>query len=83
MILHLLKWFEDFAAKPIEEIEELFHQKQYQIVIEECERLIAYDPARWESNWARLKLSECYTALGQPEKAQAILAEAEMSHPEE
>ena len=73
---------EDFVAKPIEEIEELFRQKQYQIVIEECERLIAYDPWRWESNWARLKLSECYTALGQPEKAQAILAEAEMSHAE-
>ena len=34
---------EDFVAKPIEEIEELFHQKQYQIVIKECERLIAYD----------------------------------------
>ena len=73
---------ENFVAKPIEEIEELFHQKQYQIVIEECERLIAYDPWRWESHWARLKLSECYTALGQPEKAQAILAEAEMSHSE-
>ena len=73
---------EDFVAKPIEEIEELFHQKQYQIVIEECERLIAFDPWRWESNWARLKLSECYTALGQPEKAQAILAEAEISHAE-
>ena len=73
---------EDFVAKPIEEIEELFRQKQYQIVIEECERLIAYDPWRWESNWARLKLSECYTALGQIEKAQAILAEAEMSHAE-
>ena len=73
---------EDFVAKPIEEIEELFRQKQYQIVIGECERLIAYDPWRWESNWARLKLSECYTALGQPEKAQAILAEAEMSHAE-
>ena len=73
---------ENFVAKPIEEIEELFHQKQYQIVIEECERLIAYDPWRWESHWARLKLSECYTALGQPDKAQAILAEAEMSHPE-
>ena len=74
---------EDFVAKPIEEIEELFHQKQYQIVIEECERLIAYDSARWESHWARLKLSECYTALGQPEKAQAILAEVEISSPEE
>ena len=74
---------ENFVAKPIEEIEELFHQKQYQIVIEECERLIAYDPYRWESHWARMKLSECYTALGQPEKAQAIWAEAEMSHPEE
>ena len=73
---------EDFVAKPIEEIEELFHQKQYQIVIEECERLIAYDSARWESHWARLKLSECYTALGQPEKARAILAEAEKSHAE-
>ncbi len=73
---------EDFVAKPIEEIEELFRQKQYQIVIEECERLIAYDPWRWESNWARLKLSECYTALGQPEKAQAILGEADMSHAE-
>ena len=73
---------ENFVAKPIEEIEELFHQKQYQIVIEECERLIAYDPWRWESHWARLKLSQCYTALGQPEKAQAILAEAEMSHSE-
>ena len=34
---------EDFVAKPVEEIEELFHQKQYQIVIKECERLIAYD----------------------------------------
>ena len=32
---------ENFVAKPIEEIEELFHQKQYQVVIEECERLIA------------------------------------------
>ena len=74
---------ENFVAKPIEEIEELFHQKQYQIVIEECERPIAYDPRRWESHWARLMLSECYTALGQPEKAQAILAEAEMSPPEE
>ncbi len=74
---------EDFVAKPIEEIEKLFHQKQYQIVIEECERLIVYDPRRWESTWARLKLSECYTALGHPEKAQAILAEAEMSSPEE
>ena len=74
---------EDFVAKPIEEIEELFHQKQYQIVIEECERLIAYDSARWESHWARLKLSECYTALGQPEKARVILAEAEISSPEE
>ena len=74
---------EDFVAKPIEEIEELFHQKQYQIVIKECERLIAYDSARWESHWARLKLSECYTALGQPEKAQAILAEVEISSPEE
>ena len=70
---------ENFVAKPIEEIEELFHQKQYQIVIEECERLIAYDPFRWESNWARMKLNECYTALGQPEKAQAILAENEMA----
>ena len=29
---------ESFVAKPIAEIEELFHQKQYQIVIEECER---------------------------------------------
>ena len=74
---------EGFVAKPIEEIEELFHQKQYQIVIKECERLIAYDSARWESHWARLKLSECYTALGQPEKAQAILAEVEISSPEE
>lgn len=73
---------ENFVAKPIEEIEELFHQKQYQVVIRECERLIAYDPWRWESHWARLKLSECYTALGQPEKAQAVLAEAEMSDPE-
>ena len=73
---------ENFVAKPIEEIEELFHQKQYQVVIEECERLIAFDPYRWESHWARMKLSECYTALGQPEKAQAILAEAEISHPE-
>ena len=73
---------ENFVAKPIEEIEELFHQKQYQVVIEECERLIAYDPWRWESHWARLKLSECYTALGQPEKAQAVLAGAEMSDPE-
>ena len=73
---------EDFVAKPIEEIEELFHQKQYQIVIEECKRLIAYDPWRWESHWARLKLSECYTALGQHEKAQAILAENEMASPE-
>ena len=73
---------ESFVARPIEEIEELFHQKQYQIVIEECERLIAFDPWRWEAHWARLKLSECYTALGQPEKAQAALAEAEMSHPE-
>ena len=73
---------ESFVAKPIEEIEELFHQKQYQIVIEECERLIAFDPHRWESHWARMKLSQCYTALGQPEKAQAVLAEAEMSDPE-
>ena len=73
---------ENFVAKPIEEIEELFHRKQYQIVIEECERLIAYDPWRWESHWARLKLSECYTALGQPEKAQAVLAEAEIADPE-
>ena len=70
---------ENFVAKPIEEIEELFQQKQYQIVIEECERLIAYDPWRWEAHWARLKLSECYTALGQPEKAQAILTENEMA----
>lgn len=73
---------ENFVAKPIEEIEELFHQKQYQIVIEECERLIAYDPFRWESNWARMMLSKCYTALGQPDKAQAILAENEISSPE-
>ncbi len=73
---------EDFVAKPIEEIEELFHQKQYQIVIEECKRLIAYDPWRWESHWARLKLSECYTVLGRHEKAQAILAENEMASPE-
>lgn len=73
---------ENFVAKPIEEIEELFHQKQYQVVIEECERLIAFDPYRWESHWARMKLSECYTALGQPEKAEAILVEAEMSHAE-
>ena len=73
---------ESFVARPIEEIEELFHQKQYQVVIEECERLIAYDPFRWESHWARLKLSECYTALGQPEKAQAVLAEAEIADPE-
>lgn len=41
---------EAFVARPIEEIEELFRQKQYQIVIEECERLIAYDPFRWESS---------------------------------
>lgn len=74
---------ENFVAKPIEEIEELFHQKQYQLVIEECERLIAFDPHRWESHWARMKLRECYAALGQPEKAQAILAESEMSSPEE
>ena len=74
---------ESFVARPIEEIEALFHQKQYQIVIEECERLIAYDPFRWESHWARLKLSECYTALGQPEKAQAIWAENEMASPEQ
>lgn len=73
---------ENFVAKPIEEIEELFHQKQYHIVIEECERLIAFDPYRWESHWARMKLSECYTVLGQPEKAEAILVEAEMSHAE-
>ena len=70
---------DNFVAKPIEEIEKLFHQKQYQIVIKECKRLIAYDPWRWESHWARLKLSECYTALGQPEKAQTILAENEMA----
>ncbi len=76
---------DDFAARPIEELEELFQQKQYQIVIDECERLIAYDPWRWEAKWARLKLSECYAALGQTEKAQAIMAEAEasISHPEE
>lgn len=73
---------EKFVAKPIEEIEELFHQKQFQIVIEECQRLIAYDPYRWESNWARMKLSECYNALGQHEKARAILAEVETAHPE-
>lgn len=73
---------ENFVARSLEEIEELFHQKQYQIVIEECERLIAFDPHRWESHWARLKLTECYTVLGQPEKAQPLLAEAEMSHPE-
>ena len=73
---------ESFVARPIEEIEELFHQEQYQIVIEECERLIAYDPWRWESHWARLKLSECYTALGQAEKAEAILVETEMFHSE-
>ena len=74
---------ENFVAKPIEEVEELFHQKQDQIVIEEGQRLIDYDPYRWESNWARMKLSECYTALGQHQKAQAILAEVEMAHPEE
>ena len=76
---------DDFVARPIEEIEELFRQKQYQAVIDECERLIAYDPGRWEARWARLKLSECYTALGQLEKAGAILAEGEdeISHPRE
>ena len=73
---------ENFVARSLEEIEELFHQKQYQIVIEECERLIAFDPHRWESYWACMKLNECYAALGQPEKVQAILAEAEISHPE-
>lgn len=76
---------DDFAARPIEEIEDLFDQRQYQLVIEECKRLIAYDPWRWESKWARLKLSECYAALGQPEKAKASLAEADasISHPRE
>ena len=64
---------DDFVAKPIEEIEELFRQKQYQIMIEECERLLAYDPWRWEAKWARLKLSECYAALGETENAQATL----------
>ena len=76
---------DDFVARPIEEIEELFRQQQYQTVIEECKRLLAYDPWRWEAKWARLKLSECYAALGQPDKAETILAEAEasISHPRE
>ena len=76
---------DDFVARPIEEIEKLFHQRQYQVVIKECKRLLAYDPWRWEAKWARMKLSECYAALGQPEKAQSILAEAEaaISHPRE
>ena len=76
---------DDFVSRPIEEIEELFRQGKFDIVIDECKRLMAYDPWRWEAKWALMKLSEVYEAIGEVEQARAIReqAKARASHPRE
>ena len=76
---------DDFVSRPIEEIEELFRQKEFDIVIDECKRLAAYDPWRWEAKWALMKLSEVYDSIGDVEQAQAIRErlKAQTSHPRE
>ena len=56
---------DDFVSRPIEEIEELFRQREFDIVIDECKRLVAYDPWRWEAKWALMKLSEVYETIGE------------------
>ena len=56
---------DDFVSWPIEEIEELFRQREFDIVIDECKRLVAYDPWRWEAKWALMKLSEVYETIGE------------------
>ena len=76
---------DDFVSRPIEEIEELFRQREFDIVIDECKRLVAYDPWRWEAKWALMKLSEVYESIGDVEQAQAIRErlKAQTSHPRE
>ena len=76
---------DDFVSRPIEEIEELFRQKEFDIVIDECKRLAAYDPWRWEAKWALMKLSEVYESIGDVGQAQAIRErlKAQTSHPRE
>ena len=76
---------DDFVSRPIEEIEELFRQKEFDIVIDECKRLVAYDPWRWEAKWALMKLSEVYESIGDVGQAQAIRErlKAQTSHPRE
>ena len=76
---------DDFVSRPIEEIEELFRQREFDIVIDECKRLVAYDPWRWEAKWALMKLSEVYEFIGDVGQAQAIRErlKAQTSHPRE
>ena len=76
---------DDFVSRPIEEIEELFRQREFDIVIDECKRLVAYDPWRWEAKWALMKLSEVYESIGDVEQAQEIRErlKAQTSHPRE
>ncbi|MEC8840959.1 MAG: tetratricopeptide repeat protein, partial [Candidatus Poribacteria bacterium] len=76
---------DDFVSRPIEEIEELFRQREFDIVIDECKRLVAYDPWRWEAKWALMKLSEVYESIGDVGQAQAIRErlKAQTSHPRE
>ena len=76
---------DDFVSRPIEEIEELFRQREFDIVIDECKRLVAYDPWRWEAKWALMKLSEVYESIGDVEQAQEIRErlKAQTAHPRE
>ena len=76
---------DDFVSRPIEEIEELFRQREFDIVIDECKRLVAYDPWRWEAKWALMKLSEVYESIGDVEQAQEIREQlkAQTAHPRE
>ncbi len=76
---------DDFVSRPIEEIEELFRQREFDIVIDECKRLVAYDPWRWEAKWALMKLSEVYESIGDVEQAQENRErlKAQTSHPRE
>ena len=76
---------DDFVSRPIEEIEDLFRQGEFDIVIDECTRLVAYEPWRWEAKWALMKLSEVYEAIGESERAQKIREQVKIqaSHPRE
>lgn len=74
---------DEFIVLTQEEIEELFKTQQYERVVKECQKMVENFPWTWEARWAYSKMSEAYMAMGEHEKAEQALAEAESSigHP--